>query len=114
MRLARRRPHDSVASMLDVTRCLPQNQARKLVAVILATGTVTVSRHAVDEMVADRLGRIAQTDVNNVLRLGRIVEPGELEKGTWRYRLHSNRFCVVVAFRSGDELVVVSVWRKKS
>lgn len=107
-------PHDSVASMVDVTRCLLQNQARKLVAAILARGTVTPSRHAIDEMASDRLGRIAQTDVNNVLRLGRIIEPGELENGTWRYRVHTNRFCVVVAFRSEGELVIVSVWRKKS
>jgi len=100
--------------MVDVTAPLPQNQARKLVASILAAGTVTLSKHAIGEMANDQLGRIAQTDVNNVLRLGRITEPCELEKGTWRYRVHTNRFCVVVAFRSGDELVVVSTWRKKS
>jgi hypothetical protein len=42
---------------------------------------------------------------------GGVVQPPELERGTWRYRVLTNRICVVVAFRSDDELVVVTAWR---
>jgi len=50
----------------------------------------------------------------NVLRMGRLFEPCEMSNGTWRYRIHTDRFCVVVAIRSEDSLVVVTTWRKKS
>jgi hypothetical protein len=100
--------------MVDVTARLPQNQARKVVAKVLAQGVVRISRHAREEMANDRLGPIDQGDVNNVLRLGQMTEPCELKNGTWRYRVHTERFCVVVAFRSEEELVVVTAWRKKS
>ena len=49
----------------------------------------------------------------NVLRGGHITEPAENEKGTWRYRVHTNTIWVVVAFRGETELVVVTVWRKR-
>jgi malate synthase len=99
--------------MVDVTRQLPLNQARKLVAEILLGGVVTPSGHAQREMLIDRHGPFAMTDVLNVLRHGKMQEPGELVNGTWRYRLHTARFCVVVAFRSETELVVVTNWRKR-
>jgi hypothetical protein len=71
-----------------------------------------LSRHAQDEMRADNL---ATGDVLCVLRGGEITEPAELENGSWRYRVHTRRLCVVVAFErdENDELlVVVTVWRK--
>ena len=57
---------------------------------------------------------IVETDVVNVLRNGTLTETGELVATTWRYRLHTERFCVVVAFRSVTELVLVTAWRKKA
>lgn len=99
--------------MLDVTRRLSQNHARKLISSILGSGIVTPSRHAMNEQATDKHGAFAMTDVMNVLQHGRIFEPGEMENGTWRYRVHTERFCVVVAFRSESELVVVTNWRKR-
>lgn len=48
----------------------------------------------------------------NILRAG-VVQPPDFEKGTWRYRVQTNRMAVVVAFRSSQELVVVTAWREK-
>ena len=56
-----------------------------------------------------RTGRTT-VDAVNALR-GGIVDPGELERGTWRYRVRTARLVVVVAFRSETDLVVVTGWR---
>jgi hypothetical protein len=44
---------------------------------------------------------------------GAVTEPADLVKGTWRYRIHTNRLSVVVAFRSEQEVVIVTAWRNK-
>ena len=67
-----------------------------------------MSSHDFDEMARDLMTTV---DVTNVLR-GGVVEPPELERGTWRYRVRTNLMCVVVAFRSERHLVVVTAWRK--
>ena len=77
---------------------------------IARDGDVAWSQHAFREMAADDLTSL---DCMNVLRAGAVKEPAELERGSWRYRIHTNRLCVVVAFRSETELVVVTTWRKK-
>lgn len=84
-------------------------KAKKLILAILATGTVSWSKHAFDEMAADNLTTV---DVVNVLRAG-VVQPGEFENGSWRYRVSTQRITVVVAFRSETHLVVVTAWRHK-
>lgn len=86
---------------LDVTA------AKRLIRQILEAGSVTPARHAVEEMVKDELSLV---DCVNVLR-GGVVEPPELEKGTWRYRVRTQRICVVIAFRSERELRIVTAWR---
>ena len=96
--------------MTDVARRLGRSQARKLVSKILASGTVTFTHHAREELAKDDM---TLNDAANVLAGGRMTEEGEQEHGTWRYRLHTQRMCVVVAFRSEAELVVVTAWRKK-
>lgn len=96
---------------IDVTAQLPEAQARKLVSSILPEGAVTFTKHARDEMAKDDM---VETDVINVLRNGTLTEAGELVVESWRYRLHTERFGVVVAFRSTSELVVVTAWRKKA
>lgn len=74
---------------------------------ILEAGIVNFTSHALEEMRKDQLTTV---DCTNVLR-GGIVEPGEWERGSWRYRVRTNRICVVVAFRSETRLVVVTAWR---
>lgn len=66
---------------------LDPGPARQLVREILANGTVTFSGHAITEMAKDDLSTV---DCVNVLR-GGVVEPGELEKGSWRYRIRTAR-----------------------
>lgn len=83
---------------------------KPLLRQILETGTVGFSDHALDEMRKDRLTTV---DCVNVLR-GGVVEQGELERGSWRYRVRTNVICVVVAFRSETHLVVVTAWRIRS
>ncbi|HYO69549.1 MAG TPA: DUF4258 domain-containing protein, partial [Archangium sp.] len=68
------------------------------------------SRHAKEELANDDLDMF---DVRNVLRAGKILEEPELENGTWRYRVHTERMTVVVAFVSESKLKIVTAWRKK-
>jgi hypothetical protein len=82
--------------------------AKKLISKILASGgKVGYSKHAIEEMAKDGLTMV---DCVNVLR-GGVVEFPELEGGSWRYRVRTNRIAVVVAFRSETWLVVVTAWR---
>ncbi len=83
--------------------------AKRLIRDILAGGEVVSSKHASDEMMNDDLTIV---DCVNVLR-GGVVERAELEKGTWRYRVHTQRIWVVVGFRSVRRLVIVTAWRVK-
>jgi hypothetical protein len=86
---------------------LDPTRARQLIRSILDAGTVRFSGHALEELAKDDLTTL---DCANVLR-GGTVEPPELDKGTWRYRIRTSRIYVVVAFRSETELVVVTAWR---
>ena len=81
--------------------------AKKVIRQILQTGRFTYTKHSKDEMSADDLTTV---DCENVLR-GGVVRPGEYENGTWRHRVETRRVTVVVAFRSENELVVVTAWR---
>jgi hypothetical protein len=83
--------------------------SKALIRSILASGDVRFSGHARDEMAADGLTAV---DCINVLRGGVVQEP-ELERGTWRYRITTQRIAVVVVFRSESVLVVVTSWRFK-
>ena len=82
-------------------------EARKLLREILVSGTLTYSGHAKREMEKDEL---TTQDLVNVLR-GGVVEPSELEHGSWRHRVKTNRICVVVVLVSKREAVVVTAWR---
>jgi hypothetical protein len=55
--------------------------AKRLLLEIIASGRVDISGHAWIEMDADGL---TVQDVFHVLR-GGVVEPGEFERGSWRY-----------------------------
>ena len=82
-------------------------EARKLLREILISGTLTYSGHAKREMAKDDL---TTQDLVNVLR-GGVVEPSELEHGSWRHRVKTNRIYVVVVLVSDREAVVVTAWR---
>ncbi|MEK7371871.1 MAG: DUF4258 domain-containing protein [candidate division NC10 bacterium] len=81
--------------------------AKKRIRRILESGEVRFSQHARDEMARDQLTAV---DCVSVLR-GGTVRPPEFERGSWRYRVFTSRICVVVAFRSEHQLVVVTAWR---
>lgn len=85
-------------------------QARRLLNDALATGGVSFSKHALDEMAADGL---SVDDIYSVLKAGRIVRP-EFENGSWRYRVSLAQDFAVLAFRSELAAVVVTAWRKRS
>jgi hypothetical protein len=87
---------------------LEPGEAQRLIRENLRQGgRLTYSPHAFEEMDQDGLTMV---DCANVLRAGMVAAP-ELRKGTWRYRVQTNRICVVVAFRSEDELRIVTAWR---
>lgn len=97
-------------SRVDIMSSLQPNAARKLLSRILKTGTIFWSRHAEAEMQADKL---TKNDALNVLRGGHITEPAEYEHGSWRYRVHTAKIYVVVAFASDSRAIVVTAWRTK-
>ncbi len=86
---------------------LAPEAAKRLIREILESGHFAYSRHAKEELLADDLTTV---DCENVLR-GGVVRAGELEHGTWRYRVDTARITVVIAFRSERELVIVTAWR---
>lgn len=95
--------------VIDVGGALKASDAKKLIREIVASGTIFFSDHARTEMAKDD---IDENDVTNVLRGGKVLE-GEWENGSWRYRVETPKFCVVVAFRTETMLVVVTAWRKR-
>jgi len=96
--------------LLLVNEPLSQEAAKRLVREVVATGTVTFTRHARDEMRKDSM---SETDVINILR-GGVCRPAEWEKGAWRYRFETMKFAVVMELASDTELVVITAWRFKS
>ena len=86
---------------------LAPDAAKQLIREILRAGRFIYSRHAKEELLADELTTV---DCENVLR-GGVVRPGEFEHDAWRYRVDTSRITVVVAFRSEQELVIVTAWR---
>jgi Domain of unknown function (DUF4258) len=91
---------------LPLIEPLSPNAARGLLRAILASGEVVFSGHALTEMENDG---ITQADVIRVLR-GGMVEPAELERGSWRYRVRAQNVYAVVSFRSESHAIVVTAW----
>lgn len=91
-------------------------EARKLLSKLLNAGApVRFSPHGLDEMVADN---ITTAEALTAAKYGRIFEPADYEKGTYRYRVHHGLIVVVVAFDWDDEgeavgVAIVTAWRKK-
>lgn len=93
-----------------LTEPLRPPEVKKLIRKILSSGFVTYSQpHAEDRM---RQRKISTVDCVNVLRGGAVAE-GEYENGSWRYRVYTQRMCVVIRFESEEILEVVTAWREK-
>ncbi len=84
-------------------------EAHRVMREILASGRLGFSRHAEKALADDDLTTL---DFVNVIR-GGVVEQPELENGSWRYRVRTNRMVAVVAFRSRREMTAVTAWRLK-
>lgn len=95
------------------TQRLDKNQARKLVAKIVQhyPFNIRFSRHALDEIEKDGL---IISDILNVMKSpdAKIRNEAGFEKGSYRYRLETNRITVVISFDSSTSFVVVTAWRK--
>jgi hypothetical protein len=89
---------------------LHPNEVRKRLSFVLSRGFYVIWKHCQQELAKDNLDDM---DAVNVLRGGRVTEPGELVKGQWRYRVHTDRMCVVVQFESDQAISVVTAWRKQ-
>jgi hypothetical protein len=98
----------STSEVMVLKEPLSPDAATKLIHEIAREGDVGWSTHAGQEMLKDGLSTV---DCLNVMRAGAVFEPADLESGTWRYRIQTNRICVVVAFESETELVIVTTWR---
>lgn len=81
--------------------------AKQLARDIVENGVFEVSGHARTEMEHDGL---ETTDCLNLLRAG-VFEGAEYVNGEWRYRVSSQRICVVITFVSDTQLRVVTAWR---
>jgi hypothetical protein len=88
---------------------LEPGRVKSLLVALLEDGTVEYSPHARKEMAADN---ITEGEVMGVLK-GGVVEPGEQERGTWRYRVRRSKVYVVITFRTESWTVVVTAWRAR-
>jgi hypothetical protein len=86
----------------------PPDARRRILTIVLG-GEVRFTAHALAEMAKDGITR----DAVFALLRGGIVEPAEIERSSWRYRVHVAATYVVVAFRSESALLIVTAWRKK-
>ena len=82
-------------------------EARTILRAVIADGVLHLSGHARREMAKVRM---TDQDIVNTLRAGQ-AEPSEFENGSWRHRVKTNRFCVVVTLLSEREAVAVTAWR---
>ena len=93
---------------------LNRNEARKLISRLVLAEKVRFVSHAFDRM-AER--NIDIQDAMNVLEspASFILGEGELDRGSYRYRLCTNRMMLAVGFSSdGGEVVVLTVIRRSS
>jgi hypothetical protein len=114
MRGARRRPNGGRTRAIGWSHArLPAawspDVATDLVHRVARDGTVAWSRRGLAHVRAEEMTTV---ECDHILRVG-VADPPELRHGQWRYRIHCQRMCVVVVFRSGVEAVVVDAWRKQ-
>jgi len=86
--------------------------AKAMIRKIVEHGVLKFSANARDEMSQEN-PPLDELDITNLLLGGRIADPPEMQRGTWRYRIRNQRTVAVVAFRSASECVVVTAWKIK-
>ena len=88
---------------------LEPREAHRLIRQAIGSGSTVISPHFVKRL-TDR--GLDMQDCINVLTSG-TVDPPELEKGSWRYRVRTQHIEVIVTFRSATEIVLVSAWGRQ-
>lgn len=91
---------------------LNRNEARKLISRLVLEQKIRFLKHAFERM--DERG-VSFQDAMNVLEspASFILGDGELERGSYRYRLCTNRLMLAVSFSSdGAEVVILTVMRR--
>lgn len=105
-----------IMSPLDYkTSRLNRNEARKQVTKVMKEhpGNLYFSNHALKELEKDDLTTL---DALNILKSSdsKILKDGELEKGSYRYRIETTNIMVVIAFREdGKGISVITAWDKR-
>ncbi len=92
---------------MDPDELIEREQVRKLIREILRSGEVIFTPHAEEQLEERDLDR---ADCLSVLR-GGWCEFEEFINGTWRYRIVTQKMCVVIAFDSEEALAIITVWR---
>ena len=91
---------------------LNKEQARKLLAKIMSDdGHISFTRHARDELKNDQLTTV---DAMNVLAStdSRITDEPEFKNDIWRYRVKTNKICVVISFYEDHHgILVITVFK---
>ena len=82
--------------------------ARERIRSIVATGTVTFTRHALEELAKDRMTTV---DATNVLQGGAVTLDTQTARGEWTYHVRTAQMTVVVTLASNRELRVITAWR---
>lgn len=52
-------------------------------------------------------------DINNVLKWGKIHNNPEMESGSYRYRVETNKIMVVFVFVNNTSIKCITCWRKQ-
>lgn len=105
-------PKIDLTSKIDIKSRPDRNQARKILSQILnerADIRISFSKHCREELKNDCLTTV---DVFNVLKAGFIKTDPEEVKGTYRYRVETERIVVIIAFLEPDWIRCITAWRK--
>lgn len=92
---------------------LNKNEARKLLIKMMANDCkILFTDHAIKELKNDDLDRV---DAINILSssASKIVDEPEQKNGNWRYRVITEKICVVIEFKSVNGILVITVFRMK-
>lgn len=90
---------------------LDKNKARKLSLELCKKSKIIFSKHSLKELINDDLDRM---DAINVIMSpsAKIIKSPEFENGSWRYRVETNKICVVITFTEKPSgIIVVTVFR---
>lgn len=97
-------------SNIDLESKLEKGQARKILSELLnfKPNYIFFTNHSREKM---KERNLKSGDILNVLKAGIIVKVPEFEKGSWRYTVQTTKITVVFAFRTPNQVIVVTSWR---